>query len=517
MSFQSRFHSANLGTPCVVAVALLQALIDPAGAQAALPTTRPAACAGSWYPGEAEALGRQIDAWMDAAAVPPIAGKPIAIIAPHAGYRFSGPTAAAAYRCLRNQSYDRVIVLAFSHRAAGAYEGVQVPTQWNAYGTPLGSVPIDTQAVQRLSASPGFVALAGIDREEHSLELQVPFLQRALKSFRLVPLLVGRMSNQQYTQAAEALAALLDENTLLVASSDFTHFGPSYDYEPFKADVPGKLGELAEKSAAPLLNADFDGFFGHLAATHDTICGRGPIGLLLRTLAMRGGALGARTATDSSGHLLGEWTNSVTYQSFVYVPRPGTLDDDQRRQLLVLARETVTAVLNRSLPPDPKPDNMHESLAKPGACFVTLQNRGALRGCIGNMIAEGPLYRAVIRNAIAAATEDERFADHPVTAAELPQIHIEISYLTPMKPIAKPDEIIIGRHGLLIAAGGRRGVLLPQVAYERGWLREEFLAQVCRKAGLPPNAWKLRDAKLYSFEAEVFGEPTAPAASKPGP
>jgi AmmeMemoRadiSam system protein A len=129
------------------------------------------------------------------------------------------------------------------------------------------------------------------------------------------------------------------------------------------------------------------------------------------------------------------------------------------------------------------------------------------------MMAEGPLYQAVIRNAIAAATQDYRFADNPVRPAELPQIHVEISYLTPMKPVAKPGEVIIGRHGLLIEAGGRRGVLLPQVAYERGWLREEFLGQVCRKAGLPLDSWKRPDAKLYSFEAEVFGEP--PATSQP--
>ena len=267
----------------------------------------------------------------------------------------------------------------------------------------------------------------------------------------------------------------------------------------------------------PLLNADFDGFAAHLTATQDTICGRGPILLLLRTLAMRGGALGVRAAMDTSGRLVNDWMNSITYQSFVYSSRPGTLDESQRGQLLTLARQTVTAVLNHRSPSDPKPQDMHDLLTKPGACFVTLQNHGELRGCIGNMTAEGPLYRAVIHNAIAAATQDYRFADNPVTAAELPRIHIEISYLTPMKLVSKPDEIIIGRHGLLISAGGHRGVLLPQVAYERGWVRDEFLAQVCRKAGLPPDAWKRSDAKVYSFEAEVFGEPTSTAASKPGP
>ncbi|UCC28886.1 MAG: AmmeMemoRadiSam system protein A, partial [Phycisphaerales bacterium] len=140
-----------------------------------------------------------------------------------------------------------------------------------------------------------------------------------------------------------------------------------------------------------------------------------------------------------------------------------------------------------------------------GACFVTLQNHGRLRGCIGNMRADRPLYKAVIDNAVSAC-RDHRFVNNPVTAAELDQLDVEISYLTPMKRIQNTDEIIVGRHGLLMAVGPRRGVLLPQVAYERGWTRQEFLAQTCRKAGLPPDAWKRPEAEIYSFEAEVFGE-----------
>jgi len=472
-------------------------------------TTRPAICAGSWYPGEAGALSRQIDEWMDSATPAKIACKPLALIAPHAGYRFSGPVAAAAYRTLRGHAYRRVILLAFSHRAAGLYPGVQVPGEWATYETPLGTVPIDQAAVDQLRRSSTFIPVPGIDRQEHSLELQLPFLQRAIGSFQLVPLLVGRMSGEQYTLAATAIASLCDENTLLVASSDFTHFGPNYGYEPFKEDVPRKLRELAEQAAAPLLDGDFDSFSAHLASTSDTICGRGPILLMLRVLSIKGGATGVRTAMDTSGRMMSDWANSVTYQSFIYCPRPGTLDESQRGELLALARRTVTAVLSGKEPTSPKPEDLPPALRASGACFVTLQNHGELRGCIGNMMANGPLYEAVIHNAVAAATQDYRFANNPVTAGELPQIHIEISYLTPMKPVSKTDEIIIGRHGLLISAEGRRGVLLPQVAYERGWLREEFLTQVCRKAGLAPDTWKQPGAQLYSFEAEVFGESKA--------
>jgi AmmeMemoRadiSam system protein A len=145
-------------------------------------------------------------------------------------------------------------------------------------------------------------------------------------------------------------------------------------------------------------------------------------------------------------------------------------------------------------------------LKKDGACFVTLENHGRLRGCIGHMMATEPLYRNVKHNAV-AATKDHRFVNDPITADELGDLHVEISYLTPMKKVQDVNGIIVGRHGLLIQLGRQRGVLLPQVAGRYGWTRDEFLAFVCRKAGLPPDAWKQPGAEIYSFEAEVFGEP----------
>ncbi len=467
---------------------------------------RPAACAGDWYPREPGPLQALIDDLLAKAPAPPqVAGKPRALIVPHAGYRFSAPVASAAYAALRGHEYRRVIVLAFSHRHAGRYRGVDVPKDLSAYATPLGEVPLDRGACEQLLKDPLFAAHPGVDAGEHSLELQLPFLQRVLKDFRLVPLLVGQMSEAEYTRAAQVLLPLLDADTLLVASSDFTHFGPNYDYQPFKDDVPAKLRELGEQAAAPLLKGDYDGFAAHLQTTGDTICGRNPIQLLLRTLSMQGGADGVRAAFDTSGNLINDFTNSVTYQSFVFTRRAGTLPAEDRTALLRLARQTVTAYLSKQALPKPDPEQLSAALRQDGTCFVTLQNRGALRGCIGNMVAEEPLHQAVIRYAVEAC-KDFRFVDNPVTAKELDALDIEISYLTPMKRIAKTDEIIVGRHGLHIALGGRRGVLLPQVAYERGWTREEFLRQVCQKAGLPPDAWKKPEAELQTFEAEVFGE-----------
>jgi MEMO1 family protein len=471
---------------------------------------RPAACAGDWYPRERAELAKSIDDLLGRAAstqsAGQIAGTPIALICPHAGYRYSAPVMAAAYANLRGCTYKRVIVLAFSHRHAGEYHGIDVPKNLTAYATPLGEVRIDRATCDRLLGNRLFTSDPARDGGEHSLELQLPFLQQALKDFTLVPLLVGQMSERDYAEAARAISACRDDQTLLVASSDFTHFGPRFAYQPFKDDLANKLRELADQSAAPLLRADYDGFVAHLTKTDDTICGQGPIRLLLRTLAMGGGAEGVRAGFDTSGHITGDWTSSVTYQSFVFARRPGTLGKAERAECLRIARQTVAAFLRKEAAPKLDADKLPAKLRADGACFVTLQNHGELRGCIGNMVADGPLYESVIRDATLAC-QDSRFVDHPVTAAELDQLHIEISYLTPMKKVASFDEIVIGRHGLHISLGGQRGVLLPQVAYEYGWTREEFLTQVCHKAGLPPDAWKRPQAELHSFEAEVFGEP----------
>ena len=508
----------NRGTPpssglSVVSLAVI-AFASLCGAVRADGNTqvRPAYMAGSWYPGDAGTLAKRIDELLAKADAPTVTEKPLAVIAPHAGYDYSAPTAAAGYRCLKGQVYRRVFVMAFSHKFAGSYQGVDVPGDLTAYETPLGQVPIDREACDQLLKHEPFVSKPEVGAGEHSLELQLPFLQRVLAAdgqltgeFRLVPLLVGRMSTEDYAKAAEAIFPLIDGDTLLVASSDFTHFGPRFGYEPFKDGLPEKLRGLADAAAAPLLKCDFDGFEDHLAKTQDTICGRGPIMLLLRVLSRRAGATGLRAAFDTSGRITGDWANSVSYQSLVFTPRPGTLDKETRAKTLELARRTVEATLKGEKSPPIDTGELPPALRAEGACFVTLENHGRLRGCIGNMAADGPLYESVARNA-AAACRDQRFFDNPVTAAELSDLDIEVSYLTPMKRIEKIEDIVVGQHGLWMTRAFRRGVLLPQVAYERGWTREQFLAETCRKAGLPLEAWKEKETEIYSFEAEVFGE-----------
>jgi AmmeMemoRadiSam system protein A len=176
------------------------------------------------------------------------------------------------------------------------------------------------------------------------------------------------------------------------------------------------------------------------------------------------------------------------------------LEEPQRTELLGIARRALDRYLGAGqIPPE---GGARGKLAAPGAAFVTLTKNGRLRGCIGYTEAVAPLFKVVQECAVAAATEDPRFP--PVSTNELPSLRIEISVLTPLVPI-RPEEVKVGRHGLMVSKGGKRGLLLPQVPVEWGWDREMFLDQTCVKAGLPPSAWR-HGATLQAFTAEVFGE-----------
>lgn len=183
----------------------------------------------------------------------------------------------------------------------------------------------------------------------------------------------------------------------------------------------------------------------------------------------------------------------------VHANAPAEYSDDERKILLHLAHHAIAAKLRRE-PIDLTPPSPH--LAEKRGAFTTLHTHGHLRGCIGYPLAVAPLYQTIADTAAAAAFEDPRFM--PVTIDELPQLTIEISVLSPLQPI-RAEDVEVGRHGLVVSHGGRRGLLLPQVPVELGWDRETFLAQTCMKALLPSDAWR-HGARLDAFTAEVFGE-----------
>jgi AmmeMemoRadiSam system protein A len=188
------------------------------------------------------------------------------------------------------------------------------------------------------------------------------------------------------------------------------------------------------------------------------------------------------------------------------IPSPSVpaLSEEEGRVLLSLAREAVRAAAAGTPLPDPKP--AADRLQRPQGAFVTLHQGRLLRGCIGVVGSREPLAATVVRCAAAAACEDPRFA--PVTRDEVNTLEVEISVLETPRPVRDPEEIEVGRHGLLISLGSRRGLLLPQVAVERGWDRRTFLRETCRKAGLDPDAWR-DGARIEVFGAQIIPAPGA--------
>ncbi len=474
------------------------------------PTTRPAAVAGRFYPGEPAALKKRLQQFLDRAKKPELPGEPVVVIAPHAGYRFSGPCAAAAFKTVQGKSYARVILLGPSHYMGAAYQGGAIPTVTH-FATPLGNVPLDTETCRKLIAADGFVAADRPHAPEHCLEVELPFLQCVLKDFGkgIVPIVIGRVDAKTLTKMAAAIGGVADEKTLIVVSSDFVHYGPNYGYVPFKRDVQANIARLDGAAIDRILAVDRRGFVDLVEGTGATICGRWAIAVALEAFAHRADVEGVALDYATSGAMLKDWTNSVSYAAIVLCRGAAApLTGAERKVLLRIARDQVREHLRsgKQLADVEKKYELTPRLKKKAPAFVTLTRDGRLRGCIGHILPVEPLYASVLHNAVSAC-QDPRFVGDPVTAGEEPRLHVEISVLSRFKQIGGVDEIKVGRDGLIIRSGRRQGLLLPQVPVQKKWDLQRYLVGLCRKAALPDDAWKAPRTRIYRFTAQVFGEP----------
>jgi len=496
--------------PCLILIALVAGTLLAASCRAEQqPLT--AAGAGRWYPADRAELAGMVDGFLAEKPDTAPAGMPVGIIAPHAGYPYSGKCAGAAYSALKGRSYGRVIVIGLSH--AGMPGAAVLNAE--SYVTPLGATEIDRDACTRLLEQKPFAEMPRAFIAEHSLDNHIPFIQRALKGkFRLVPVLIGVVSPEELASIARQIKPLLEKNTLLVASSDFTHYGrESFDYAPFIDDVPANLEKLAMEAAGAIRKLDAAGFADHVERTGDTICGRNPIGVLLQ--ALPNDASGTLARFYASGSLTGDYSTSVSYLSFVFTRKEADnsqeettimLSKEAQLELLKIARQALEAAVSGKKKPSIKCD-LPELLGERGA-FVTLTTGGDLRGCIGQFTADEPVYKVVVNRAWSAALEDPRFADSRLKPADLPAVKIEVSVLSPMVRVKDPaKEVKLGVHGIYIKRGWNSGTFLPQVATDHKMTLEEFLSTCCsHKAGLAPDAWKDPATEVYVYTAQVFGE-----------
>jgi AmmeMemoRadiSam system protein B/AmmeMemoRadiSam system protein A len=478
--------------------------------------------AGSWYPADPATLRADLERLLAAGGSPRPGGPVLAGIVPHAGLRYSGGVAATFYAALRGQTVRRVFLLGPSHHVA--FDGIALPApEVTAYGTPLGDLTLDREVLQTLRGKPGFGGPPAAHGPEHSLEMEVIFLAAVAPRALLVPLVVGRVGGPAEAKAlARELLPLVGRDDVVIASSDFTHYGPSFSYVPFVSDVPARLAELADHATAALVAADAHAFQAHLEQTRDTICGREPIMLLLALLPSE--TRGERLAFDTSGRMT-TFESSVSYVSIAYPSvakgailatgdhaavaasrGPPVLDAAQQRFALALTRRTLEVVLGGGAPPDAAALAVPGDAvwAKPYGTFVTLKHRGELRGCIGHIFPVEPLWQDLRDNAVSSALHDPRFP--AVSRGELAGLELEVSILTEPRVVPGPDGFEVGRHGVVLTAQGRRAVFLPQVAPEQGWDRETTLHHLSLKAGLAGDAWRSPDARFEVFEAQVFGE-----------
>lgn len=495
-------------------------------------STRRAQYAGSWYESDPAKLSAQLQSFLQSAErelAQPKAKEPkqqalLAIVSPHAGYTFSGSTAGFSYEFARHARPKRVFVLGPSHHVA--LHGVALP-QAVSFETPLGNLPVDKEAVDDLKSYPLFSIHPEIHRVEHSLEMQLPLIKKAFGDVKIVPLVIGQLRDESEIRLiAEVLKGYVREGDLIIVSSDFTHYGPRYDYEPFRSDIRENIEKLDKEAFALLSDVDVAGWLRFEERTHATICGFYPCAVLCAMLPHDAQARLLKYST-SQDVMRDNENNSVSYLAIEFSGDNWPVDprrrmsaeeatnfsDEDRHALLEIARRSLELFVREHKVFDAQRAGITitPALKKCFGAFVTLYKKappGAdsnlprggkdLRGCIGSIWPIRPLWQTITENTISSASKDYRF--EPVRPDELDDLQIEISVLTPPRRVASYKDIVIGEDGIILSKQDRQAVFLPFVATEFGWGVEETLTELAMKAGLRADDWK-QGAKFDLFQS----------------
>jgi len=464
------------------------------------------AVSGSFYPSNPVEIKRMLKLYFDKAPVRPADQDVRAIITPHAGYVFSGEVAAAAFNQLDpTKEYKTIFILGSSHR--NSFQGGSIYSIGN-YTTPLGTVPTDLETAKKLADEN---KILGYDpqyhQSEHSIEVQVPFLQYYLKpGFKIVPVLLGTQDPATCEKIAKALKPYFLPENIFVISTDFSHY-PEYSAavktdkqiaDAIVTNDPGKFLNAVESCTEKNIS--------NLA----TGCCSWPSVITLMFLTEKNPDLAYKEVLykNSGDTEYGEKDRVVGYYALSVLQQKTnsfTLNQSDKNELLRIARSTIDVYLKENRIPEIDGSTLSPGLKTKVGVFVTLKKAGELRGCIGHFEADKPLFKIVQQMAVSSSTQDYRFS--AVTSDELKSIDIEISVLTPMQKITDVNKIRLGTDGIYIKKGSRAGTFLPQVATDTGWSLEDFLGYCARdKAGIGWDGWKDRDSEIYIYQAIVFGE-----------
>ncbi len=440
---------------------------------------REPAVSGQFYPSDDSELRQSIEKYLDSVSVDDIHGIR-GLVSPHAGYVYSGLTAAHGYKLLSESRYDTVIVLGPSHHHY--FDKVSIPDITH-YKTPLGLVKLSDKVNALLSESL-FINEPKAHLREHSVEVQIPFLQSVLGSFELIPIVVGDVDPREL---ADILKKYVDDDTLVVASTDLSHY---HSY----ADAID-LDKICTESISSI---DFDMMYRCEA------CGKIPTLTLMHladNLLWKSNLLDYRNSGDTSGV---KNRGVVGYTSIAFYDG---LDDFEQSFLIDLVADTLSSHYMDGTKPVVDESELTMRLREERACFVTLRMNHDLRGCIGHLSARMPLYKCIIENSLNAALNDRRF--NPVTVSELDNLELEISVLSEPRllryngPDELLDKLIPGIDGVVIKYGGRQSTYLP-VVWDQLPKKEDFLSRLCVKGGSQSDCWMENDVEVYTYQAQEF-------------
>lgn len=491
--------------PCFIM--LLGLFFSTAGFAQDVPRNRKPYAAGRFYTDNPVALRAQLQEMFAKAKSGQKGTAPLAIVVPHAGYVYSGEVAASGFSQIDpNRKFERIFIIGSSHTSA--FQGASVYCDGD-YETPLGTVKVDTELAKKLVVENKLLkSYVEPHLYEHSLEVQLPFLQYYLKNdFRIVPIIIGASTAETAQKLAAILKPYLTEKNLFVISSDFSHY-PAYNNAcladhataaAIQTNNPAKLLDVLKKNQ----EKDIPGLATSLCGWSSVLT------LLYMTEKMHSIWVDLVQYKNSGDSPYGEKDRVVGYYAISFSQEPAekvgqfSINEADKAYLLKLVRNTIADYIKKGVIPEVDAATLSATLKTPCGAFVTLNKEGKLRGCIGRFNPEQPLWKVVQTMAIAAATQDNRFL--PVTSGEIEQLKIEISVLTPLKRIKSVDEFILGKQGIYMKKGNETGTFLPQVATSTGWSKEEFLGHCAQdKTCIGWNGWKT--AELYTYEALVFGE-----------
>lgn len=472
----------------IIIFAMVFGLLSCDFAKARIVETREPAVSGSFYPADPKTLSDMVEGFMQKADYKPVDGKLYAVIAPHAGYIYSGQVAAYSYTHLfKERKIKTVILIGPSHY--GNFSGASVYAD-GAWKTPLGTVAIDSKLAKSLLSEENSVSfLKEPYKNEHSLEVQLPFLQNRLKDFKIVPIIIGGPSDRAFRHLTDKLTEMMkrDDGIVMVVSTDLSHY---YEYKT-AVSMDSKLINGLERFSS----SDVERY---LMTKECEMCGAYPVMLAMGIVRNLGANQGVTYKYMNSGDVTGETAKVVGYVGLGFYKT--ALKADEKTYLLKLARNTVEGyILKKNIPTT---GELTPKIQAQGAVFVTIKKKGALRGCIGNIMPVIPLSDAVEQNAISASVRDPRF--QPLVKSELPELSYEVSVLSSMETVLDMKEIQVGRDGLFVTNDYKSGLLLPQVATDYGWNTDTFFKEVCLKATM--SIEECRKARLYKFSAEVVSE-----------